>query len=495
MSREGSPPQDVGDSIARNTAFTFAAQAASVAFTAVLTIFLVRRLGPYEFGLFSLALAIGGLLLVPADFGISPSTSRFLAEARNRPADAAKLLAGGIRLKLMTAGAFSVLLFACAGPIANAYEAPGLAWPVRAMAIAMFAQGLLGLFGYSFIALRQAGLNLRAFTVEGATETFASIGLVLLGGAATAAAFGRAIGYVVGALLCAYFATRLLGRSAILPRGQRDETLGRIGRYAGPLFLVDSAFTALGQIDTLLIGAIRNAAAAGIFQAPWRLADALHYPGFAVSAGVAPRLARGEGQRPDASALAEGIRILLPVQVLFATVLLVWATPLTDLFLGTKFAESAGVLRALSPYVLLAGLAPIASISVNYLGEARRRIPIAAATLVANTVVDLILIPKIGPIGGAVGSTAGYLIYVPGHLWICDRLVGLPRASLVWSLLRSLAAGAAMAVVLYAVGTGDLSAAQWVYGTLGGLAAFGAVLYVTGELTQDLAALRSMRGR
>jgi len=48
--------------VARNTGLAFLTQIVTAAFTAGLTIFLVRRLGPDEYGLFSLALGIAGLL-------------------------------------------------------------------------------------------------------------------------------------------------------------------------------------------------------------------------------------------------------------------------------------------------------------------------------------------------------------------------------------------------------------------------------------------------
>src|SRR4051812_50078376 len=71
-----------GDSIARNVGFSFAAQMVGAAATAALTLYLVRALGPTEFGAFGIALGLGGLVLLPGDFGVSGSASRFIAEHR-----------------------------------------------------------------------------------------------------------------------------------------------------------------------------------------------------------------------------------------------------------------------------------------------------------------------------------------------------------------------------------------------------------------------------
>ena len=86
-------PRPSGDGIVRNTAFAFAVQLSTSVFTAILTIVLVRALEPEGYGLFALALSIGGLVLVPSDFGLSQAAARFVAERRGSPAGIAAVLA------------------------------------------------------------------------------------------------------------------------------------------------------------------------------------------------------------------------------------------------------------------------------------------------------------------------------------------------------------------------------------------------------------------
>ena len=114
------------DSIMRNAIFAGASKVSGAAFTAVLMIFLVRYLGPEDYGVFALALGVGGLMTVPADLGISVSAARFIAERRGDPDAMARVVADAIRLKIFVTGAASLALFAVAGPIANAYDTPDL---------------------------------------------------------------------------------------------------------------------------------------------------------------------------------------------------------------------------------------------------------------------------------------------------------------------------------------------------------------------------------
>ena len=71
----------------------------------------------------------------------------------------------------------------------------------------------------------------------------------------------------------------------------------------------------------------------------------------------------------------------MALQGLFIAPLVVWAEPISDLVLGTEYNDSAEVLRAIAPYMFLLAISPVLARGVNYMGEARRRIPIAIGAL------------------------------------------------------------------------------------------------------------------
>lgn len=470
-----------GETITRNAASSFATQVATAVFTGILLLFLVRFLGPKDYGLLALALGVGSLLSLPSDFGISQSTARFVAERRGIAAAVADVLATSLKLKLIVTGAVAAALFFAAGAIAAAYEEPALKWPLRGVAIALFAQGLLTLYQYTFVALGRAAIGLRLVLSKGAVELSSSLGLVLLGAGVAGAVAGRVAGFGAGALVGTVIAVRLFGRRALSMRGSRGGGMRRLAGYAGALMIVDSTYAALGHIDVLLIGAFLGTAAVGLYEPVLRLVAFLHFPGLSISYGVAPRLARHEHHPPNVAAFRRALRGLVIFQAALIAPVAVWADPITSLLLGAEYAESADVLRALTPYIFLSGIGPLVSISVNYLGQARRRVPIAIAALIVNGAIDLILIPRIGIVGGAIGTNIGYLIYVPGHLLICRSLLGVSLRPILITLARSLLAASAMAAVLLAVGTSSLSPLEWLLGAAGGSVAFLALLVLTRE--------------
>ena len=478
---------DPTESIARNTGFALATHAATAAFTAVLTIFLARYLGPEEFGVFALAVGIGAVLVLPGDAGISTAAARFIAERRGNNQAVARVLRDASRLRLVSSGTVCVALVLAAGALADAYNEPDLAWTLRGIALAIFGQNLMQLYGSGFTALGRVSLAFRTSLLKSAVELAATLGLVLAGAGATGAAFGRSAGFLAGGLLGMAMMWRLVGRAqpaADDGEGEMSEVgLRRIAGYAGALLVIEGAFVLFEQIDVLLIGALLSATAAGLFQAPLRLVTFLHYPAYALAAGVAPRVARHEVQGPALDPFAAALRGLVLFQAAIIAPLVVWADPIVELVLGPDYAESAEVLRALAPYVFLAGIGPLVSMAVNYLGEARRRLPIAIVAVAVNAAIDVVLIPEIGIVAGAIGTNVAYAIYVPAHLWICRSLIDLPLRPLLVSCGRALVAAAVMAGVLALFGTKDVSVPALLIGGMLGVAVYVGVLLLTRELS------------
>jgi O-antigen/teichoic acid export membrane protein len=492
-----SPEPHGGDTIRRNTAFALASQLATASFTAILTIFLVRALGPEDYGVFALAVSVASLVFLPADFGISQSTARFVAEHRGEHDRIAAVLADGLKLKLIASGALCALLFALAEPISNAYDAPEMTWPLRGVSLAVFGQSIVGYYRTAFEALGRVSLTLRLISAESAVEASASIALVLVGAGVTGAAFGRATGYLFGALFAFVLIARTVDSRALsIVRGDASGRVKDIARYAGALLIIDAVFAVITQIDVLLIGAILGTTAVGVFQAPAKLITFLHYPGLALSAGVSPRLSRG-GAGPNVAAFQDGIRYLMILQAALVVPVVVWASPIADVILGSGFEESADVLRAMAPFIYLFGLAPLVSVGVNYLGEARRRIPVAIATLVVNFAVSIVLLYEIGVVGSAIGADAAYLIYVPAHFWICKQLLGLPLRPIGATFARTLVSAGAMAAVMVGFGTEDLTLLDWLAGGASGIATYCVCLVLTGEVkrTELLSIRRALAHR
>jgi O-antigen/teichoic acid export membrane protein len=491
---ENTTVTDQGRSIAGNTILLLLSQIVGGLFTAALTIFLTRKLGSHGYGILALALGVGGLLLLPSDFGISYSIGRFVADHRDDRQRVQSVTAAALGLKAVAAIVVSAALFGLASPIAGWYDLPALAWPIRAISVALLGQSVM--LSYSvFVAVGRADLRMRAVFVESAVQCTAAIGLVVAGAGVTGAALGWAIGYLTGAGMTIFLLVRLLG-SRVLPRTLRlGPDARRIGAYAGVLLIVEGTFTVFSQVDVLIIGSFLGAGAVGIFSAPLQLINLLAYPSLAISSGVGPRLSRVAQGGPDARAFLIGVRLMIILQSAITALVLGWAGLMVHVGLGHQYAHSVVVLRALAPFVFLNGMGALVSISANFLGEASSRLPVAITTVLINIGLDLLLVPRLGVIGGAIGTDVAYLLYAPAHLYICRRVLRIDLRPALLTFLRTALAGALMTGVLLFFGDSIAvsSVPRTAFGGALGVAVFALVLYLTGEVTID--DLRLVRGR
>ena len=474
------------DSILRNATSSFASQLMTAGLTAVLTLFLVRALGAHQYGLFALAVSISAIAMPFADLGISSSTARFVAEHRGQDPELRALLGDALKLKLVVTGLVCAVLAGLASLIASGYGNSEFVWPLRAIALATFGQSIFLMFMWVAVALGRVAVNVRLVAAESLLEVSASMALVLAGAGATGAAFGRAVGYLLGAVIAAATVLRLTGTGLVgVWRVPSRGKVRRVGAYAVPLFAIDVSYTLSASLSVLFLGAYMGAAASGIFQAPAKLIVLIQYVGASMANAVGPRLASGPGRELNVRAVHGALRFLIGFQCLMLAPAVVWAAPITRVLLGPGYSSSAKVLTALAPYIFFCGLAPLVTTGINYLGEAGRRVPISFATLALTAGACFVLIPSHGVVGAAIATDIGFGFYTLAHIWLCRRLLKLRIGMLVWSLACGLTAAAAMGIVLASIGTNNLTAADWLKGIVGGVAAYVTMLVFTRELRTD----------
>jgi O-antigen/teichoic acid export membrane protein len=483
QSAAGETPPPEAPGIGRNTVFALLAQFTTGLFTTVLTLYLVRALGSGGYGIFALAVGIGTVAAVGMD-GLSQSTARFLAESRgDGRAVVTALLSDALRLNCLMGTLVTITLVGFAAPIASAFDQPALATPLRAVAIAAFAQGIFLFYTGALGALARVARTVRLVFSESLAETVSSIVLVAFGAGAAGAAVGRAAGYVFGASLAVVAIARMFDRSAVRLRGRGSGRTMEIARYALPLAVISGAYTLYAQANALIIGVLLGTTAVGVFAAPLLLTVPLRYVGLSLAVSVAPRQAGKGKERGSVAAFQTSLRWMIVFQAILLAPLIVWAGPIVALLFGSDYSESANVLRILAVFIFLTGLSPLITTTVNYLGDARRRIPIVLLALGVNVALDFVLLPLIGVVGAAIGTSAAYAIYVPAHFRICQRELGFDARPLGLTIVRVLIAASGMGAVLFAFGTESLSIGDWVIGGALGVVVFCTVLLLTKEAT------------
>jgi O-antigen/teichoic acid export membrane protein len=477
-------PTQRPESIRQSAIFAGAVQLAGTAFTAVLTLYLVRALGNADYGRFALALAVGAIVVLPSDFGVSSSTARYIAQSFGDLRRITEVVSVAIKLKAIVSSAVGTAIFLAAPLIARLYGESNLTTPVRVVAVAVTAQGLFGLASAVFTAHRQMRTVLAVVTFESASETIASIALVAGGAGVVGATVGRAAGYVLGAAAGLVILGRRYGGLRAILAMRFDKTLAlSISRYAGAVAAVDVIWAILSQIDVLMMGIILTPVAVAAFQAPSKLLSLATYPGLALANALSPRLAGDSSSARTVDVVALTARRLLIVQAFGAAFVFGYADLFVRFALGHRYVSGSAesVLRGLAPFVILSGLAPLLSTAVDYVGGARRRIPIAAVTLAVNVGLNLLLLSRVGPVGAAVAVDVAYAIFVTAHAVVARQLFGLDTKAVGRTLLVAVVAAGSMIGIIELIRAAALGPGMTVAAGVLGSVAFIAVVAAAGD--------------
>ena len=455
-----------------------AAQLAPPVLAAGLTIYLARALKPASAGIYVLAVAIGAVGLYAGWVGL-PLLWAWARSADREPEEAGGTRAPQPSLQLVATAIGGIALLALAGTIAAAYGRPALGWPLRWVALAILGQGVAWLLAEQVDVTRESPIGARLAAAQGVIAVVDTVALVAGGAGVAGAVLGLVPGCMVAAaagyLLAMPAPTGLGGRS----RAGRGHSAARLAGV-GALSVADATWAALMLVDVVLVGALVKAPALGRFGVVVLLGSALAGTAASASGALAGRAAR----RPPASAAerySARLRFMIVAQGVMVAPMIVWAEPLTHLLFGHAYGSAGGALRALAVFSFVAGPAWLMTRFVTRLDVVRSRLLATSLPIEAGLIATYVLTRSDGIVGAAIALDALVVVYLAVHLKVASSLIDLSR--LLRTLGRTALAAIVMAVLLYGAGTRDLSAVGWVTGAIGGVAAFAAVLLVTGEVS------------
>ena len=359
-----------------------------------------RVLGAAEFGVGGVAVALGTLVALIANAGLSMSIIYLL---RRRPDETRRLVDALTGLALVSV-AVAALLGVCVALAAGAVGVPGVA----ATAIAT------GVLAAAMVAVEASGARLLGLGASGAytiTEGIRAIG-ILVASAAAILIVGTAAGYVGGVAFGLLTATAYaLWRGARLtrwPRPRADLPVWRTAVAYGLRGQVGNVLQYLTlRLDLVLVAAILGAAPAGIYLVATRVSEVVTQIASAASALLFPAVAV-HGAGADTSFTAATVRVVTLLAVVAAVVLAVAASWLLPLVFGAEYA--AGVAAS---WFLLAAAVPLSVgrlLAGDLKGRGRPGLVSAAALIgmVILVVGDLAVLETWGITGAAVVSLIAY---------------------------------------------------------------------------------------
>jgi lipopolysaccharide exporter len=432
----------------------------------------VRIVAPAEFGIYSLALVVYGVVVGLAELGVASAVAR--ADLDDR------LLAPTVAtVAIVSALIMGASMYFLAEPLAVMLGSAAAANPIRVLSICVALIGPFAVPGAQMQReFRQAAL-FKANAVSFVVSNALLIVLALNIDGAMAFAWSRVVGHVVVGLAMMFSVSKKYWP------GWRGEYVGPLLRYGLPLAVANLLSQLALNIDYAIVGRVLSATDVGVYALAFNVSlwsTALLGGIFSV---VVPAFSRVRGEGGDqVGAFTRAARLVAMVSFPVAAVTIALADPLITTLYGVTWSRAAPVLRVLAVYGMLFVLGLLMASIIAATGRSGSLLAVQVALCVA-------LIPALwfgavrwGLVGVAVGHVAVIcLISVPAYLIVIRSAVGLRfrslAAALVWPTLASAMIGAVSWF------SASLSSSSLWRLLIGGVAAGIAFLVLLGaELTQ-----------
>ena len=403
----------------------------------VVTVVAARRLSPQAFGVFAIGSTLGWMAAVASDFGMQLHVARAVAR---RPQAARGLFAPWLRLRWLTAAA----ALAVAGAVVGL--TPSLrvdAAPITVLALVYVCSGLFEFINYFYRGLSRSDIESTLTLWQRAGTLGCGVAALMWRPDVTVLAVAMLAPVVVT------LAASLRTARSIAPDDNRNRDPGLPRPSIGAAFRRDVWPIGAGivlsaayfRIDVFLVQRWSGTEAVGLYNAVFRLVDALRLFPAAVMAVALPSLCRAGDLRPLARAAAP---VTLSAAALGA-VLWIAAGELIPVLYPPHYAAAVPAFRVLVAAFPLMALNM--ALTHQLVGWDRQRVyaALCAAALVVNIALNARLIPLYSIDGAAWTTLATELFLTAGcavALWTTDERVRRTTAGAEpRSIQESVAAG------------------------------------------------------
>lgn len=385
--------------IFRNTIWLTSAEIGSRILRGVLSIVAARLLGAEGLGIFSYAIALGGLITFFEEAGIGTYVTRsFAREDTNRNS----VFGTALILKTFT-GILAFLLFVGIGPLVSSMPQSNGIIPI--VALLLFCDQLRGFF--FAITRAQERMHIDAGIQIGTNVLIAGLGILAL--CINPTPLSLALGYVTGSILGTIAAVTVVWNYIPNPfKAFSYPILKDILRAAWPFTMLTVSNVLIFNTDSLFLGYYGTPTDVGLYGAASRLVMMFYILSSLFSVATFPALVQkirdGVSIR---SAIGKSLALMMLISIPLIVVMTTGATFIMTTLFGTTFAAAAPILALLSITYI-----PIFIRSV--LNNAILAKDIQSKFVVANLIgvavnigLDYALIPQYAGLGAAIASVAG----------------------------------------------------------------------------------------
>lgn len=426
-----------GKRVFRNTAVLVVLRVVVPALSLPVVLLLSRRLGSEALGRYTLAYTWLYFFNTVAPLGLYSVVTRDGARDRHR---LGPLLGNAATLGAIAAALSTVAMAACA--FRFGYDG-ATARAIAVLSVALVPWTVGSLLEGGFVATER--MDHLAWTAL--VESLLKVGLgvaALLAGLGVDAVLGAA---VFARLAAVAVALGLLRSGGVRVVPSFDRGVQRALLRVAPTFLLVGIFATLyWRIDVFMLSKMRPVEDVGYYGAAWRLLELAMVVPQSLCLSLYPQLVAALREDRDRVARLGALasRWLLALALPAAVVCTVLARPILRLFYGEGFDAAVSSL-----VVLLWTLVPYGIVRYHahlLVGADHQRVDLwmNVAMTVVNVLMNLALIPAMGPVGAAIATLVSVLVYAGAQVaFLARRLPGTaaPLGFALHPLVASLGAG------------------------------------------------------
>ena len=458
--------------LTRNLAATAAGQALGTVLNLIAVVTVARQLGVEGYGQYAYVLAFVGVFQLFVMAGVGHIVTR---EVAVNPANGRRIVGAAQSLvSLLAIVVCGIVAATASNELRGAFYLAtlGVVAAMQAMVLGGFFRAL------EEMVVTSTGLVLQKTALVGFVLVSAALDLGLQG---MCAAFA-----VASASLWLFYAVTMIRRH-FWPGLRFDPTLWilllRDGLPMGGAAILRKTS---GRVDVLILTALGSHAAAGHFSAGYKIVEALGVVATTLAQVIFPLLSRtAHSGAMFSDVVAVSVRYLLFAGLPLAVILGGSAAWVVTFVYGPAFAPAADALALLSVACATVFITALYPFLFAALHAQQQYIIAAAAGLLVNVLVDIVLIPRLSHVGAAIGTVCAEVTFLAlGALFLRRHLTGLSLVSMTW---RPLAAGLAMAATVVLASGGG--AGTFVAGLVAATILYVVLLIVLGAVRPSEVAL------
>lgn len=370
--------------------------------------FLGRMLGPADYGRYGLVVTLTTMIIMLIGNGIPTAMSKYISglfESRPEMVLGIKKQAAFLQFGLI--GIVTVIFYLSAPALAHVLRDPTLTPLFRISSLIIPSFAAASFYLYYYIGIHRFNLQSTLKIVRSFARILFVIGLAYFFGLK-----GSISGYILApatVFLTAWLIDKIYVDRQFTKDSKEIFEWKKLINYAWPVTLFMIFYEMLISMDLYLVkGLLESDYLTGIYNASLTVARIPYYLFYALTLVMLPSISRTTAQNnfeETKQIMAKTFRLMFIILVPIIVLMAVYAEPLIQMFFGSNYSGSILPMQILVVGVGFLTIFYVISFALNGAGKIKIPMFVSLFGMIANAILNYVLIAKFGITGSAIATS------------------------------------------------------------------------------------------